>query len=247
MGTEALLPGGKSPSTAASGAQERIAQGLFKESTPARQTLFKQYMEGLSTGGIQARLPIIQQALQQSKLAESDQLKSLNEQEGTIGAASTPYGIGAAAATRQPLEQATQAVPTNIVRNFLSTLPGFQSNVAQQTQAGLSASTAAQAQVRNAQTAAVSAIVSQAIQTGEKAAIACWIAARLFGMGTPQFYGARHYIFNVWRGPVARIIQRLYLRYGERLARSKRFCRLVAPLFEKAARLGMEDLGWVQH
>jgi hypothetical protein len=75
---------------------------------------------------------------------------------------------------------------------------------------------------------------------------ACWIAAELYGAGSPEFHLARYWIFGVWRGPVARVVQRLYLQYGQTVAAAMRqtpwLRRLVRPLFDLAVAKGAATL-----
>lgn len=67
---------------------------------------------------------------------------------------------------------------------------------------------------------------------------ACWVAAVYFGWGTPQWHAARNWLMRDWRGPLAPLFRRLYLRYGQSIAKSKIATTLLRPLFIWAARKG---------
>jgi len=76
--------------------------------------------------------------------------------------------------------------------------------------------------------------------------MACWIAAELYGEGSPEYHLARYWIFGVWQGPLARWVQRQYRRHGQSLARAIRrvpwLRRLVRPLFDRAVAQGAAAL-----
>lgn len=100
---------------------------------------------------------------------------------------------------------------------------------------------AAQNQQAAGQAGASAAAIAAAIAASAGAA-ACWVAREIYGETNPQWVYARHYIFNVWHGRVARLVQGAYLRYGERLARFIRFHPMfkswIKPLFDVAAERG---------
>ena len=82
------------------------------------------------------------------------------------------------------------------------------------------------------------AAIGSAGQVGAAAEKGCWIAAELYGENSPKFWLARNFIFTTWKGFTARIVQRLYLRYGQRIALLLRahpsLKRLFRPLFDAA-------------
>lgn len=70
----------------------------------------------------------------------------------------------------------------------------------------------------------------------------CWVAAEYYGWGTPEWWHARNWIAERWRGPVAWAFRRVYGRHGPRVAGWVRRSRLVRatlrPLFAWAERKG---------
>lgn len=70
----------------------------------------------------------------------------------------------------------------------------------------------------------------------------CWAAAEYFGWGTYEWYAARHWILNIWKGPIANVFRRFYIKHGKKLAWVIRHFPPVKmalrPFFEHAAREG---------
>ena len=61
--------------------QEAIRQGkeLYTQSTPVRQELLGQTLEALMTGGVGAKIPLIQRAVEQQKAGLAQGLRSTSE------------------------------------------------------------------------------------------------------------------------------------------------------------------------
>lgn len=248
MGTELFLPGGKSPATQASTTESESAKKLFEETTPVRQELFNQILEGLQTGGIQAKIPIIQSALEQSRGAASNALRQTDESLAQSGLSGTPFGERTRQEGRIQSEAGLAQIPTNVVRDFLGVAPGFTSTTQGQAIQGFTAATASEASVRNAQIAAVAQILASSIQAAGAAGAGCWVAAALYGFGSERYYLARSYIYGMWRGPLARLGRYLYSRYGQRAARRPWLVLALGPLFDLAvwrARRRMGVVAWV--
>jgi hypothetical protein len=83
-------------------------------------------------------------------------------------------------------------------------------------------------------------------QSAGMAAMFCWIAAELYGENSIEFILARHWIFDVWKGVIASIIQKLYLKFGPSIAKFIRYNkvsrRLLKKLFDRAVILGRKDI-----
>ena len=71
----------------------------------------------------------------------------------------------------------------------------------------------------------------------------CWCAAVYFDWFTPEWYAARNWILTDWRGPLASLFRRIYIRHGERMAgwlrRSKVLKVTAKPFFRWCAERGM--------
>ena len=85
-------------------------------------TLAGQVEEGLKTGGVGAQMPIINKAVEASRQAGSNTLRTLDENLARTGMAGTPFGARTRAGAVQAGELATSRVPTNIVQEFLKTM-----------------------------------------------------------------------------------------------------------------------------
>ena len=78
------------------------------------------------------------------------------------------------------------------------------------------------------------------------AAVACWIAAAIYGEGTQEFQLARKWIFELWQGPLANSVRNLYLDYGREIALLVRvnpeFREAIKPLFDLAVKYAERSL-----
>ena len=142
--------GGKG-SSSAGGALEDIALTFFKETTPLRRDLIKQYDEALSTGGVEARMPIISKSQERSRQATSNALQALDAQLAQSGTAGTPFADRLRTGTIQKGEQATAQIPTDIVMQMLQQLPGFITGANQTMVTGLGSAATAEAAQTGAQ------------------------------------------------------------------------------------------------
>jgi hypothetical protein len=106
-------------------ALENLLTEVGGESKPARGELFSQIFESLRTGGIGARLPIVQQAVEQSRQATSGALSGTQAQLSRLNLLGTPYGQNILAQQRQAGEQGTARIPTDIANQFIQMAPGF--------------------------------------------------------------------------------------------------------------------------
>src|SRR5438876_4705928 len=84
-----------------------IAETILKQTGPVRKELLGQTLEALKTGGVGARIPIIQRAVEASKQATSSALKETTASGGAAGLAGTPFLQSILAKTRVSGEQAT--------------------------------------------------------------------------------------------------------------------------------------------
>lgn len=119
---------------------------------------------------------------------------------------------------------------------YLGLGPTGASLVASGTQQGVAgAQVAAQRDIAEWQ--AITQIYSSAIQAAGSAGGGCWVAFAIYGPGC-KWALARFYIFSVWQGRTADIVRVAYRAIGPRLARSRRLCRMLKPLFDLAVKRG---------
>lgn len=152
--------GGKGGGNESSEALGAIANAFFTETTPLRQQLIGQYSEALQTGGSEARMPVIQKAQEQSRQATSNTLAGLDAQLAQSRLAGTPFGEQIRANALQQGQQATAAVPTNIVAQMFQQIPGFVTGANQTVVSGLGSAAGAEAQSAGANAGFLSAILS---------------------------------------------------------------------------------------
>lgn len=226
-----------------------VATNLINESGPLRSEVLRQTMESLSTGGVGARLPIVQKGIEASRAATSSALSQLDESMARSGTGRGSIADVLRASTLQQGELATQAIPQEVASQLIGVAPTLTLGFSGQGLQGYGAATGAANQRMgisaqrdiakgNQQTEMIKSVMSVA----GAAAMGCWIAGRLYGWYTPEWIAARYYIYFVWQGRVARLARRAYLRWGERVARSTVACWLLRPLFDVAVRRGLEAL-----
>jgi hypothetical protein len=98
-----------------------ILRPLIGSAMPALQTYFGQATEAMRTGGTQAKIPLIQQAVSASKSATS---KALTDTEASLGnQRNTPFGQEILARTRLSGEQQTRGIPVQIAEQMAGTAP----------------------------------------------------------------------------------------------------------------------------
>ena len=118
----------------------QIAETILKQAGPLRKELLGQTLEALKTGGVGARIPVIQRAVESSKQATSNALRGTTESLGATGLASSPYGQSILANIRTQGGQATSQIPTQIAENFIGAAPGIVASMQGQGLQGLQAS-----------------------------------------------------------------------------------------------------------
>ena len=152
--------GGKGGKSKASEDLSDIAKSFYGETGGTRRELISQMEEGLTTGGVGARMPIISKAEESSRQATSNSLRALESELAVTGQAGTPFGTRAMGETRQRGEQATAGIGPDIVQQLLQIIPGFVTGSNQMTIQGLSGAAGAQAQQSGAGANWLSAMMS---------------------------------------------------------------------------------------
>jgi hypothetical protein len=104
------------------------AQTILRQTGPVRKELLGQTLEALKTGGVGARIPIIQRAVEQSKQATGQALKGTSD-SAAAGGVTGPYLQSILAATRMSGEQQTSQIPTQIASDLIGRAPGLVSGM----------------------------------------------------------------------------------------------------------------------
>lgn len=96
----------------------------FKAAGPARNQIFQQLAEGLSTGGINAKIPIIQQMISSSNQANAAALQQTSEQltAKNIGG---PFAASILAGQRQQGYQQNAAIGPQVVQQMINQAPSL--------------------------------------------------------------------------------------------------------------------------
>ncbi len=240
--------GGKVNKSSAENGLLDISSALMAEISPLRKEVIGQTLESLQTGGIGARLPIVQKGIEASRAATSSALSQLDEGMARQGLGQSGYANALRAQTLLSGELETQAIPQRAAEQFIAIAPSLASGFTGQGLQGFSTSgglanqrSGIQAQ-RDIAKGQQQVEYIKAIGSIAGAAAGCWIAARLYGWGSREFQAARYFIFVMWQGRMARLCQHVYLRYGERLAAHPWLCRLLKPLFNVAVKRGLVGL-----
>lgn len=103
---------------------EKMATDLMRQSGKTRKAVFAQLGEALKTGGIEARTPIIQNAVEQGLSQGSESLRAAQEGIVRAGAARSPYAKESMAMNRSTVERAVASIPSEIIGQSVMNAPG---------------------------------------------------------------------------------------------------------------------------
>ena len=117
--------GGKTPSTAAANKLASLSQQMFNQSKPARGAMFKQLNEALRTGGIGARIPIIQRAVGDVRAGTAASSQRASEQFARSGLGGSPFAAQQLAQIQMAGSQQESRIPTDIAQQLISAGPGL--------------------------------------------------------------------------------------------------------------------------
>lgn len=127
--------------TAPSGELAPAASKLLTGVEPLSQELSGQLLEGLTTGGVGARIPLITRAVEESKTNLSRTLAEIEKGLTQKGLTGTPFGERILAGERRAGEFDIAGIAPRITSEFLKTAPGFVGQAQQTGISGLSAPT----------------------------------------------------------------------------------------------------------
>jgi hypothetical protein len=110
---------------------------LREGSKPIRDEVFGQVLEALKTGGIGARLPIIQKSVEASRAATSQALTDTKAAASGTGLEKSPFLARILAETRLGGEQQTNAIPQAVAKEFIDIAPALATGSSAQILTGL--------------------------------------------------------------------------------------------------------------
>lgn len=117
--------GGKSPSMHAANLLASLSEQMFAESNPARRLMFKQLTEALKTGGVGARIPIIQRAVENVNTATAAATKGASADFARSGLAGSSFAAQALAGIRAAGSTKAAEIPTDVAQELISAGPGL--------------------------------------------------------------------------------------------------------------------------
>lgn len=120
--------GGKTPSTAAAKQLATLSELTFNQSKGARKELYNQLTEALKTGGVGARIPIIQRAVEDVKAGTAQALAGQQQDYARAGLSGSPIAIQGLAQQRMAGSQAAARVPTDYAQQLINAGPGLVSS-----------------------------------------------------------------------------------------------------------------------
>ncbi len=103
---------------------ENMAYSFMKGSNKSRKLVFQQLKEALATGNIEARMPIIQSAVEQGLQQGSQNLRAAESSIATMpGVGRTPYAQEALVANRATAQQAVAQIPSEVIGQTVMNAP----------------------------------------------------------------------------------------------------------------------------
>jgi hypothetical protein len=104
--------------------QLRQSRGIWRTQQPVRKELGAQTLEALTTGGVGARIPMIQRAVESANLAGSNAMRGLEQGLAQRGLAGTPFGQAQLAQLGQQQQFAASQIPTQYAQSLISAAGG---------------------------------------------------------------------------------------------------------------------------
>lgn len=124
MGKSAAEPG------AMARISEEMALDLMRVGSGSRKKVFQQLQEGLRTGNIAARTPIIQSQVEAALQQGGQAVRGTEEQVAKAGASRTGVGQETIASTRNIAQQAIAAIPSEVIGQTVGGAPRITQNAA---------------------------------------------------------------------------------------------------------------------
>lgn len=126
---------------------------LMREAAPSRKLMFSQLEEALRTGGVGARIPIIQRAVGDVQAATTRAMGQSREQFARAGIGGSPIALQSLAQQQMAGSQAAARIPTEIAGQIIGAGPQMVAGQEQQALGGFATAGAAaqQAQMARAQ------------------------------------------------------------------------------------------------
>lgn len=112
--------GSKTPSTAAASQLAHLSTKTFFESDKARRLFFQQMAEGLQTGGVGARIPIVQRAVEAQMGANAQANQQNRERTARAGLTGSPFDVANQLGAQAQQSQKVAAIGPEMVNQMIS-------------------------------------------------------------------------------------------------------------------------------
>lgn len=103
----------------------QLAHGLLNQSKPLRNEVLGQTEEALKTGGVNARIPQVQRAVEASRTAASEATAQTKDETAQAGIGATPYAQNILAQVNQRGNLATSATLSDLINELTRAAPGI--------------------------------------------------------------------------------------------------------------------------
>ena len=104
--------------------QLRQNRRIFKTQQPIRRELSKQTLEALQTGGVGARIPIVQRSVEAAKTAGAQSMRNAQESVAASGQAGTPFAQAMLAQLQQQNKYALSQIPVSYAQQLIGAAGG---------------------------------------------------------------------------------------------------------------------------
>lgn len=217
---------------------KRTMRDQSKAAKPVLNEIGAQILEALQTGGVNARIPIMQRTVEAGRHASAQ--ASQNAENAVARGNYGPYGRMLTENVAQQGEFNTSQSAMQVIQQLMNMAPDF----------GLlrgSGAFGASGTVTKSDEAGqfekIGGTLAAIVGTIAKLYAGCHVALALYGRSNELKY-ARWWICFAWKGRTANVVRRFYIRYSAPLAEVvRRSCiarALAKPLFDIAVRKGME-------
>ena len=129
--------GGGTISTTTDPAMSAAVSEMTATSRPVRNEVYRQVLEAMTTGGIGARLPIVQRGVEASRAATSSAMRQIDAGMAGTGLARSPYAQNLRNQALLQGELAANAIPTNVAKEYIDIAPALASGSSAQILTGL--------------------------------------------------------------------------------------------------------------
>jgi hypothetical protein len=235
------MGGGKTSQSSQADPETKKTTKLTREGVlePTIGAFMPQFLQTLLTGGVGgSQAPVVQSQVGGIRSGTSNAMDAIKNMLAKAGLLGTPFGARQMADTMQQGEVAASGVGPGMAAELFRLAPNLMTGSANTIIAGGQGRGTTTQTTTNDPSSMIGQLIGQLGGAGILAYGMCWIAASLYGVESPKVMAARYWIINHW----PKHIVSLYVKYGERLSKSRIAVTLLKPFFDNAARQGEKKL-----